>query len=142
VRPAEPTPSPAPPSTPPSTGVSIDAEILAQCHLDHGKAFFEFDKSNLSACDLSTINDIAACVSTGPLKGRKLEIVGHADPRGSDEYNLKLGESRAQSVAAYLEKSGVPQDGLVTSSKGKSEATGVDENGWAFDRRVEIHLAK
>jgi len=141
VQPAEPTPAPAP-AEPPSTGVSIDADILAQCHLTNGKAFFEFDKSNLSACDLTTINAIAACLSTGPLKGKKLEIIGHADPRGSDEYNLKLGESRAASVAGYLENAGVPKDGLVTSSKGKSEATGVDENGWAYDRRVEIHLMK
>jgi outer membrane protein OmpA-like peptidoglycan-associated protein/outer membrane protein W len=125
-----------------STGVSIEDSILAQCHMAHPKAFFEFDKSNLSACDLTTINDLAACFATGPLAGKKLEIVGHADPRGSDDYNLKLGESRAESVANYLEREGVPDANVTTTSKGKREATGVDENGWAYDRRVEIHLAK
>ena len=136
VQPATPTP---PPEAPPSTGVSIDAEILAKCHLDNGKTFFEFDKSNLGACDLTTINEVAACFA-GPLKGKKLEIIGYADPRGSDEYNLKLGESRAQSVEKYLEGVGMSSDAIVTSSKGKREASGVDENGWAFDRRVELRL--
>lgn len=147
VKPAEPpapapapAPAPMPESAPPSTGVSIDEAILAQCHISQPKAFFEFDKSNLSSCDLSTINDVAACFATGPMKGRKLYIVGHADPRGSDEYNMKLGESRADSVEKYMEREGVPSANLNTLSMGKRQATGVDESGWAYDRRVEIKL--
>ncbi len=133
---------PETPSVPLSTGVSIDDTILAQCHIAHPKAFFEFDKSNLSACDLTTIDEVAACFATGPLAGRKLDVVGHADPRGSDDYNLKLGESRADSVSRYLERGGVSGKDISTESVGKREATGVDENGWAYDRRVELHLVK
>jgi len=76
------------------------------------------------------------------MKGRKLSIVGHADPRGTDEYNMKLGESRADSVEKYLEREGVGSEFMTTESKGKREATGVDESGWAYDRRVEIKLVK
>jgi outer membrane protein OmpA-like peptidoglycan-associated protein len=141
VKPAESAAPPAP-TAPPSTGVATDDEILTKCQLKNGKKFFEFDKSNLNACDLTTINNIAGCLSSGPLKGMKLEIVGFADPRGTDEYNQKLGESRAQAVADYLAKMGVSKDQLSTSSKGKSEATGTDENGWVYDRRVELHLVR
>jgi peptidoglycan-associated lipoprotein len=130
------------PEAPPSTAVSVEADIVTECHLNTPRAFFEFDSANLTACDLSTINDLADCFTTGPLKGRKLEVVGHADPRGTDEYNMKLGESRAQSVAEYLTKMGVPAENLTVTSKGRSEATGFEENGWAYDRRVEIRLVK
>jgi len=141
VKPAEPvTPPPAQP--PPSTGVSIDEEILTKCHVKGGKLFFEFDKSNLSACDLTTINDVAGCLSNGPLKGKKLEIIGFADSRGNNEYNTKLGESRAQAVEDYLVKMGTPKENLTTSSKGESDAKGTEVVGWAYDRRVELHLVK
>ena len=141
VKPAEPV-TPAPAQTPPSTGVSIDEEILTKCHVNGGKLFFEFDKSNLSACDLTTINDVAGCLSSGPLKGKKLEIVGHADTRGNDEYNTKLGQTRAEAVQDYLVKMGAPKENLSTSSKGEAESKGTEPLGWAFDRRVELHLVK
>ena len=83
---------------------------------------------------------IAKCVTTGPLAGRALELVGRADPRGESEYNMALGERRASSVREYLSRLGVDRAKLIESSRGKLDAMGTDENGWRRDRRVDILL--
>jgi len=59
---------------------------------------FEFDRSDLVGQDRSVLDQIAKCVTTGPLRGRSLRLVGRADPRGEVEYNFALGEHRAGSA--------------------------------------------
>lgn len=77
------------------------------------------------------------------LKGNaqaKLQIGGHTDERGTREYNLALGERRANAVARYLVGLGVPADQLSVVSYGKEKpaADGSDEEAWAKNRRVEL----
>ncbi len=84
---------------------------------------------------------LARCLSQGALKGRGLELTGRADPRGEPEYNMSLGESRADSVRRYLHDLGVQAERLRATSRGEIDATGTDESGWAYDRRVDIDLA-
>ena len=67
-------------------------------------------------------------------------LVGHADPRGTFEYNFHLGERRAESVASFLNRKGVAQNRLDTTSRGKKDAVGTDEASWALDRRVDVLL--
>ncbi len=65
---------------------------------------------------------------------------GHTDERGSEEYNLALGERRANSVKRYLVDLGVPSSRLATVSFGeaKPRAMGHDESAWRYNRRVEF----
>ena len=69
-----------------------------------------------------------------------LVLEGHADERGTREYNLALGQRRAESVGDYLESRGIRRSRLVVKSYGE-ERPAVDssnENAWAKNRRVEI----
>jgi outer membrane protein OmpA-like peptidoglycan-associated protein len=68
-------------------------------------------------------------------------LVGHTDPRGTAEYNDKLGLDRAERVKRYLVTNGVDTGRVLTSSVGESEASASPQD-WAKDRRVEIQLAQ
>lgn len=70
----------------------------------------------------------------------KVQIEGHCDERGSDEYNLALGEKRAKAALNYLITLGVPQERLSIISYGKEKPldTGHDESAWAKNRRAEF----
>ena len=69
-----------------------------------------------------------------------MQLVGHADPRGTDEYNLGLGTRRAETVSSYLQRLGVPPRQLEASTRGAIDATGANELGWRLDRRVDLEL--
>jgi peptidoglycan-associated lipoprotein len=101
---------------------------------------FDFDEAQIVGQDATTLDQVARCLTTGPLKGASLSLVGRADPRGEQEYNMVLGSSRASSVAAYLTADGVASSQLTSTSRGKLDATGTDEEGWALDRRVDLDL--
>ncbi|EYF04971.1 OmpA family protein [Chondromyces apiculatus] len=119
--------------------VQVDQRIAEACSLP--SSYFAFDSSRLDTGTQPTLDAIATCFSTGPLKGRGMMIVGHADPRGELEYNFALGHKRASSVAQYIQKRGVSASKVGTSSKGELDASGEDEQGWAKDRRVQVLLA-
>ena len=67
-----------------------------------------------------------------------LQLTGHTDPRGTEEYNLALGDRRARSVRKYLESLGVGDSKVKSSSMGEEMARGEDESGWSTDRKVEF----
>src|SRR5512140_2857699 len=107
------TSAPATPSGDQSGRPLLVSEDLARaCNLQFGSVErapkFDFDKTELSAQDRSVLQQIAVCVTTGPLRGRTLKLVGRADPRGEVEYNMGLGEHRADAVKRYLQALGVP----------------------------------
>lgn len=139
---ATPAPMTPPAATPPPSisMVIVPADILSRCGINETKAFFEFDSADVKTNGTSTLGKLATCVSTGALKGQKLRIIGHADPRGPDQYNQALGRTRAQSVADFLTSHGLNAGSVQTISHGERDATGVNEQGWAFDRRVDIQL--
>ena len=83
--------------------------------------------------------EVAECVTTGPLQGKDLELVGYADPRGTDEYNKELGLMRAESVAKCLRDHGVELTQIEINSMGEKEASS-DASEWPLDRRVDIRL--
>jgi peptidoglycan-associated lipoprotein len=86
------------------------------------------------------LKKLADCFTTGPLKGRVMRLVGHADPRGDDSYNMALGGQRADNVKRIIVAEGMSAEKTETSSRGEDEATGTDEAGWAKDRRVDVKL--
>jgi outer membrane protein OmpA-like peptidoglycan-associated protein len=71
-----------------------------------------------------------------------IDIVGHADAIGSDDYNQRLSERRARSVGAALMDFGVPYSNIATSGRGEWEPIASNDSEWgrARNRRVEIHL--
>jgi peptidoglycan-associated lipoprotein len=102
---------------------------------------FDFDSALLSAPDRSELDQLAKCMTTGPLKGKNVELVGRADPRGEEEYNMNLGAIRANAVEYYLAQLGIARSRFTTTSRGALDAQGHDEATWAVDRRVDLRMA-
>jgi iron complex outermembrane receptor protein len=102
------------------------------------QVFFDFNKSDLTP-QAVTIVDTAA-KNAGPAKVTEIEVTGHTDTVGSDAYNMRLSRRRAESVAAELEKQGIPSSEIAIFAKGKKDllvptADGVKE---PQNRRVQI----
>lgn len=97
--------------------------------------YFTFDNAVL---DQSSKDGIAAAVDCYRRNGApaNLHLTGATDPRGTEEYNLALGERRAQSVRSYLISLGVESAKIQVSSVGHEMASGTDESGWQRDRNV------
>lgn len=96
---------------------------------------FDYDKSNLSADAKQKLAGNAEWMKKNPQA--KVQIEGHCDARGTIEYNLALGERRANSVKAYMTSLGVNSDRLSTISYGKEKplATGDSDADHAKNRR-------
>ena len=69
-----------------------------------------------------------------------MRLVGHADPRGDEEYNMVLGGRRADNVKSAIVQAGLHSSKIATTSRGEMDATGTDEAGWEKDRRVDVML--
>lgn len=121
--------------------INISDEIKRACGISDADAYFDFDSANVQANARAVLTKLAKCFSDGPLKGRKMNLVGHADPRGEEEYNMVLGGKRADNVKHFLVSVGLPESQAMTTSRGEMDATGTDEAGWAKDRRVDVVLA-
>jgi peptidoglycan-associated lipoprotein len=126
-------------NAPTSGSVHIDERILEACG-DLPTAHFAFDSVAVQPVAAAALGALARCFASGPLQGRKMRLIGHADPRGEVEYNLELGQRRAGSVADLIAKFGLARSRVETTSHGEFEATGTDEAGWARDRKVDVSL--
>lgn len=96
---------------------------------------FALDSSQLESGEARLLEKPARCL--GGDHARHAVVGGHADERGTEEYNLALGDRRAQSAKKYLESLGVEAT-LSSSSMGEEMATGSDESTWSRDRRVDF----
>jgi outer membrane protein OmpA-like peptidoglycan-associated protein len=134
-------PPPAPEPEPQPDSITASASLRQLCGIsDEGTAHFDVNSANLKSTDNDLLSKIAGCVKDGKLGDHKLSILGFTDPRGSEDYNLKLGRERAGAAKKRLISLGVTGDTVMVESRGESEAKGTDETSWAFDRRVELHL--
>lgn len=129
------------PNTPDAAGVKISDEIAKACGITEKDAFFAFNSAKLRPEDTAPLDKLVPCFNSGPMKDRKMKLVGHADPRGDSDYNIQLGLSRADSVAKYLFGKGLDKAKASTTSRGAMDASGTDEKSWALDRRVDVMLA-
>jgi peptidoglycan-associated lipoprotein len=102
---------------------------------------FDFDSALLSSPDRSELDQLAKCMTAGPLTGKNVELTGRADPRGEAEYNMNLGATRADAVKHYLAQLGIAPSRFTTTSRGSLDAQGHDDATWAADRRVDLSLA-
>lgn len=123
-----------------SASVAIDDAILRACNIRSDEAYFPFDSSKLESSDVNPLSAVAKCFTNGALKGRSLKLVGRADPRGDDEYNMVLGQSRADRVGEALYRDGLGRSQMTSTSRGDLDAKGHDESGWMRDRRVDVLL--
>jgi outer membrane protein OmpA-like peptidoglycan-associated protein len=101
---------------------------------------FDYDRAYVRHDFMARLHDLSRALQSHP--GMSIEIVGHADARGSDDYNLDLSERRALSVGAVLRDDGVPRRSIETRGLGESDpiATNATDAGRARNRRVEIRL--
>jgi len=104
--------------------------------------YFDFDKSDLRPDTREALNRYSTVLKANP--ELKVLIEGHCDERGTDEYNLALGERRAQRVREYLVDTGVPSNRLRTISYGemRPKASGSNEAAWAQNRRAHFVLSQ
>lgn len=126
-----------------SPTIALSGDIVKLCDIKPSETAnpnFDYDKDELAPEDRAVLDQLAQCMTTGSLKGRSVSLVGRADPRGTEEYNLGLGSRRARSVGTYLTRLGVAEPQLAVNTRGALDATGTDEAGWSKDRRVDIAL--
>lgn len=119
----------------------IEGEVLESKLLKD--IYFDFDKYEVRPQDIGILKENAALIMKYP--NLKIQIEGHCDERGTAEYNLALGERRANSTKKYLVSLGIPADRLSTISYGKEMPLdpGHNEEAWAKNRRSHfIILAK
>jgi len=104
--------------------------------------YFDFDSFALSQASRDILSKNAEALLK-KLSG-KVQIEGHCDERGSDEYNLALGEKRAKAAMNYLVTLGVPAERIIVISYGKEKPAdpGHDEAAWAKNRRDNFLMIK
>ncbi len=125
------TPPPAPSGPTPGSQADFLAQMVGQDTI-----YFDTDKFNIDAADQAALQAQATWLQKYP--GKRASIEGHADERGTREYNLALGERRANAAKNYLVTLGIDAARLTTVSYGKERpvALGSDEQSWAKNRRA------
>ena len=155
--PEEPAPEPAPaPAPPPPAPVDNSAQEEADRQrkaaadsLERIKALtaevgtminFEFDRADIRQADQGTLDRKAAILAAN--SAARVRISGHADDRGSDEYNLALGNRRAAAAKRYLENKGIEASRMEVVSFGEERPLnpGSDETAYAQNRRDEFEM--
>lgn len=134
-------PPPPKPAAPVAERRAEDSTLSAKCALPdtpRETPQFDFDRAELRPRGRGILDTLATCLTSGPLKGESVTIVGRADPRGPERYNRELGQQRARAARDYLVEHGVASTAITVESAGERAATGTDPAGWQLDRRVEI----
>ena len=150
----EPTPTPAPaPAPAPRDDCAererLERERMAREAAERARALaaelatminFDFDKSDIREPDVATLDRKAAILVANP--NVRVRIAGHCDERGSDEYNLALGNRRAAAAKRYLESKGVDGARMEVVSYGEERPLnpGTDEGAYAQNRRDEFEV--
>jgi len=150
----EPTPAPAPAPAPEPVDDSAERERLERERMAREAAErartvatdlaaminFDYDQAVVRTADQETLDRKAAILVANPAV--KIRIAGHADERGSDEYNLALGNRRAAAAKRYLENKGVDGSRIEVISYGEERPLnpGNDETAYAQNRRDEFEI--
>lgn len=102
---------------------------------------FDFDSSAIAGAAESTLSGKAPCLQAG---ASRVRVEGHADERGTTDYNLALGQRRADAVKSFLSTAGVSSGRIETVSFGEEKPAnpGSDEDAWAENRRAEIQASE
>ncbi|HXO86115.1 MAG TPA: peptidoglycan-associated lipoprotein Pal [Gemmatimonadales bacterium] len=101
---------------------------------------FDLDRSNIRSDDMGALDQKVAILQANP--DLRIRVGGHCDERGSDEYNLALGNRRAQAAKQYLVSHGIDASRIETQSWGEERplVDGHDEGAWSQNRRAEFEV--
>ena len=118
---------------------SIEVPSESRAVVANATVYFEFDKYNLSTRSIQALKSISDLMSEN--SSIEITIAGHADERGTREYNLALGQRRAEAVSDYLILNGVNKNRITVKSYGeeKPAVNAQDEISYSKNRRVEIN---
>jgi peptidoglycan-associated lipoprotein len=121
-------------------GLSARPEELLQIASQFGVVYFDYDSAQVNPAERAKIEAVAEYLRANP--SISLAVEGHCDERGSNEYNLALGERRALAVRAYLVGLGIEAARIQTKSMGEEQpvALGHDEASWSQNRRAAFAL--
>jgi len=120
---------------------AVRAENEAVMAMIARRMHFDFDKSNIRAGeDTEVIEQKLAILQANP--GLSIEITGHCDERGTDEYNMALGMRRAVSAKQFLVNRGIAEARITVRSQGEEQplAMGHNEEAWSQNRRDEFRV--
>lgn len=128
------TAEPAPPPAPSGPVKGSQEDFIANVSSD--RIFFDTDKYDVDSQDQATLQSQARWLMANPTV--RVTVEGHCDERGTRDYNLALGERRANAAKNYLVSLGVPADRISTISYGKERPAelGSTEEAWAKNRRA------
>ena len=120
------------------SGASLDSEMRARLEQVGDRVFFEYDKAELRPEERELVQKWASFLTQYP--AAKVTIEGHCDERGTREYNLALGDRRAEAAKAYLVLLGADTQRVSVVSYGKERpaVTGSAEASWAQNRRAVL----
>lgn len=118
--------------------VETYADRLADHQLAVNDVFFQYNSEELSSEMLDVLMADAGYIMTNA--DFRVLLEGHCDDRGTIDYNLALGERRAQSVYDYLVNYGIPASRLETVSYGKERPFVTGSDDWAFSQNRRVHL--
>jgi peptidoglycan-associated lipoprotein len=146
----EPAPPPPPQQTTDTSGVADAGAVVDDTAtggptgelLSKRVVYFDFDRADIRGDSQAVVNAHAAYLAKNP--SQKVRLEGHADDRGSREYNIGLGERRGQAVRRAMLLQGVAETQLSTVSYGEERpaVAGSDEQAYSLNRRVEIVYLK
>jgi len=115
------------------TGEAVRTLLATMIH-------FDYDKANIRSDDAGVLDQKVSILQANP--NLRIRIAGHCDERGSDEYNLALGNRRATSSKQYLVSHGIDAGRIETQSWGEERplVDGHDESAWSQNRRAEFEV--
>ena len=126
---------------------TVEASMQEDTELDYetkaiftnAMVYFEFDKFNLNSKSLQTLKSAVSVMKDN--QSIRITIAGHADERGTREYNLALGQRRADAVKDYFVLSGIDKNRIIVKSYGEERPAsfGSDEVSYSKNRRAEIN---
>jgi len=131
VAPTPPAPIPTPRPSGPAAGSKGDFAAKST-----DRVYFDYDQYNLDDADRRSLATQVAWLKQFP--STRVEVQGHADERGTRDYNIALGDRRAQAVSQYLQQQGITSTRIQTISFGKDKPLdmGHDEAAWARNRNA------
>jgi peptidoglycan-associated lipoprotein len=123
---------------PGSPGASASGDAMKNAKVAKRSVYYDFDKSEIKPEQLPTVEANASYLREQ--QALKVRVEGNADERGSREYNLALGQKRAESVAKTMRLLGVPESRMESVSYGaeRPRSSGHDEQSWSENRRADI----
>jgi peptidoglycan-associated lipoprotein len=117
--------------------IQLGPDALEQCRNVSPK--FPFDSATADVEDQDQLAALVRCLNHETMQSRSVLLVGRADPRGTDAYNMELGTKRVEHIRDFLVREGLDPSRITTDSGGKRDARGsLPDYSFGYDRRVDV----